>query len=63
MASTCVNGARECDGCMRCKENTELVCPVCECELSRRDMVYTHNGEVVGCGHCIEESTAGDELE
>lgn len=59
MAMTCVNGAKECDGCMRCQgQGDALKCPVCGEELSIFDTVYVQNDEVIGCEHCTETSTA-----
>lgn len=31
MAMTCVNGARECTGCMRCEAERKVVGPCAEC--------------------------------
>ena len=52
MSMTCINGAKECDGCMECQDNKEYFCPKCGEEVF--DTVYvSDDGSIVGCEHCI----------
>lgn len=62
MAMTCVKRHKECDGCMDCYESgSRLSCPICEHDLDPSNIVYMHHGEVIGCEHCVKESSAEDE--
>ena len=52
MALSCISGARECDGCMKCQEEKRHFCPKCGEEVF--DTLYTlDDGTVVGCENCI----------
>lgn len=52
MAMTCVNGARECDGCMMCLPEPEPEpCPCCGSE--DYDVCYRQGGDWIGCDKCI----------
>jgi hypothetical protein len=52
MALACINGARECDGCMACQDNNEYFCPKCGEQVF--DTVYiSDDGVIVGCENCI----------
>ncbi len=50
MALACVNGARECDGCMMCQKEPEP-CPCCGSECY--EIRYIQGGEWIGCDKCI----------
>lgn len=53
MAMICVNGARECDGCMACQKDPDpIYCGICgkEVETIYRDK----DGYEVGCNNCIQ---------
>lgn len=57
MAMICINGARECTGCMACQpEPTPPVCPICDEETDT--YYYDKDGELVGCGECIHTKDA-----
>ena len=63
MAMTCVNGSRECDGCMRCCEgdDNELHCPVCGEVLNPDEQVFIDgDGFVIGCEYCLKSKYAED---
>ena len=54
MAMHCVNGCRECTGCMACyKEPDPIHCDICgeEVEYLYKDKT----GNVVGCDNCIKQ--------
>lgn len=53
MALTCVNGCKECDGCMECQANdSAMKCDVCGHEIY--DIYYNMNDEVL-CEECMKE--------
>jgi len=63
MAMSCINGSRECDGCMACQEEVNYKCPVCGEELGCLEDVFVDgSGEVVGCEHCLKKVEAGEVL-
>lgn len=51
MAMACINGAKECDGCMACQP--ELTpCPHCGGE--DYEIQYIQDGEWIGCDECTK---------
>lgn len=52
MAMVCINGAKECDGCMRCQPSPQP-CPNCDSE--EYHIKYIQDGEWIGCDECIDE--------
>ena len=61
MAMICVNGARECTGCMACQPDPEPVyCPVCG-EETTEYLYKDKSGDVVGCENCITQVDPYDE--
>ena len=62
MSMICVNGCKECTGCMNCMEYSEKHqhCPVCGHILDCDDIVYRvrENDEITGCQHCTESILA-----
>lgn len=59
MALTCVDGGKECTGCMGCCEDSKpMYCPMCHTPLGRQDRVFLlPNGEM-GCESCVVMMTA-----
>lgn len=49
MAMLCVNGARECDGCMACQEEPKEIgpCEYCGAPVCEGDEYYDIHGELV----------------
>lgn len=65
MAMICKNGAKECDGCMKCHGEVEpLRCLSCGEKLDYFDTIYyfKESTEIVGCEYCIGKKSA-DALE
>ena len=52
MALVCVNGAKECDGCMRCQP-APPPCPCCGSE--DYEVRYIQEGDWIGCDSCTRE--------
>ena len=50
---TCINGDRECVGCMKCSSDGIYYCPVCGSEVE--EMVYLQDKEIIGCDICVVE--------
>lgn len=65
MAYMCVNGNRECNGCLECKKEwsqEKTFCPVCDWELEKGEKMYKDiDGNYVGCQHCIEIEIHGED--
>lgn len=60
MAMICVNGCRECDGCMACQHDPEPIC----CEVCGKEVEHLYknaDGDVVGCDNCIRKVDPYDE--
>lgn len=54
MALSCINVARECNGCMRCRDDEDIFCPICDNRVD--EILYVNaEGETVGCENCIYE--------
>jgi len=54
VALSCINFARECSGCLDCREEEEIFCPVCDCRVD--ETLYTNaEGEIIGCENCVFE--------
>ena len=51
MALICVSGGRECDGCMECIKDGELVCEWCGCEITNEDY-FEYDGR---CEFCFDD--------
>ena len=52
MGFYCINGTRECDGCMDCKPDPELVhCPMCGAGLDQDCTIYYHRESDKRCHH------------
>jgi len=56
MAMVCVNGARECTGCMTCQERQDPVCP--ECNKPCDTYYFNVYGSIIGCDQCIRAEDA-----
>lgn len=53
----------QCVGCMSCRSDESLRCPVCGTELERDNRIYMDSsGQIVGCCDCIEEKEAWEVL-
>lgn len=53
VAMICVNGCRECTGCMQCQADPEpIYCDVCGKEVEH--LYKNEAGDVVGCDRCIK---------
>ena len=48
----CVNGIRECGGCMDCRKDETFYCPVCMEQVF--EIVYlSSKGALLGCDKCV----------
>jgi hypothetical protein len=60
VAMACINGGRECDGCMRCQPDEEYECPVCGTGLFADDEVFLNSENcIVGCLCCEYDNYDG----
>jgi uncharacterized Zn finger protein len=51
MGYICIDGKKECDGCMLCKPSPHYYCPVCGEEVY--ETVFVDNDDtVIGCENC-----------
>ena len=63
MAYYCIkNGVRECDGCMSCRDEKSVCCPVCDERIIEKAYVNRDN-EIVGCKNCIREKEPYEVIE
>jgi uncharacterized protein YbaR (Trm112 family) len=64
MSFACVNGARECTGCMACQEGSTYKCPVCGGEIYfDGDLYFDESENLIGCEECITKKDAEDVFE
>lgn len=65
MAYMCVNGNRECNGCLGCKKEwsqERTFCPVCDWELEKGEKMYKDiDNNCVGCQHCMTIEICGED--
>ena len=64
MAMVCINGSRECTGCMNCldEEVRAFYCPVCGKKIYEDSAVYIdkRSDDIIGCARCIRVADAED---
>ena len=66
MSYRCVNGHKECNGCMACQPDKIYYCPICGEEVY--ESVFVDNsGNILGCDNCIQikepHEVLGDETD